>query len=325
MTLQVQEKNEDSKYIGIQELKRRFLIGKLYLLDQNIESKGCSRPKKYFIKLADVLPTDIDDDVILDYSIRHDLINVTGDVEFLIKNLIKSRNVIYEIRDNKRQYFILKSVKKINTEKPSNLTKIKNTLFRKQTKYLIHGGDSRFKNLKYSHLNIVDNSKYRRKIVKHNCGDTADNFQEYASENYLTILTENKKICMKSLLNNKECVFCIDSELYHIKVDYFDFEDVKSKKVKEPDGFPQKDPLQNHLRFIRNYFTVFKDNQRELLITLEKKQEKFINSIQKNLDYIETELLNREDHKSKNPLGLDLEKMERDWLIRTIKEYSRIK
>ena len=254
------------------ECKNEILSDVLYIVDQ--DSKRCvgTRPKKYFIKLEDILPPDIDDYMILHYAKKTDLTIITGDLKFVLENLIESRNVIYQDKYGIRTYFRLKLSSKIPTTKTSIIKKILYTIQRK--KQYISDNDSFIQ--KYSKLplayagKIIPNFNSSKKNLKHKL------IVEYAEKNNLTIITDSKHLCLNALLQCKKCIFRTqDNELHNISIDDYQFEKVHKKHNQniESAKFQILDPIQNNIRFIRDYITI----------------------IEKNLNFIECELLRRKE------------------------------
>ena len=260
------------KSITRTDCKNEILSDVLYIVDQ--DSKQCTgtRPTKYFIKLEDVLPPDIEDYMILHYAKKTNLTIITGDLKFVLENLIESKNVIFQNNDGTRTYFRLKSASKIPLTKTSTIKKILHTIQRK--KQYITDNDGFIQ--KFSELSLAHAGKT---IPKFNSYKRIKKYQliaQYAEKNNLTVITDSKYLCIHSLLHNKKCIFRTqDDEIHYIFIEDFIFEKVqKNHNLNiESNKFQIKDSIQNNIYFIRDYITV----------------------IEKNLNFIECELLRRKE------------------------------
>ena len=264
-----------SSKISRSEYLDYILKDKIYLLDTCIKLFTGTRPKEYFLNLVSILSIDSDDSIILDKSIKYNLINVTNDIRFTINNLLKSRNIIYQTNDNVRFYFILKELKVLSDSKQGNIEKILNSITRKnKISYVTDNSKtlSRMKSFDVTHIhqkikNIgTFENKIRLRII-----------HDYIQESKSVLVTSSKHNCLKTLFQLKECVFVDEKFIpYYISVDYFEFEKVtfdrkiNSKRYLEN---PSNDELHINIRFIRNYIDV----------------------IEKNLNFIDSELLRRRE------------------------------
>ncbi len=244
-----------------------------YITDKNIKNVTSTRPKEHFVNLEDVLPIDILDDIFLDFAIRNNLIIVTCDIQFVLDNLLKSRNVIYQNSYGIRFYFTSKESKILKITKPTRLRKLLDSIKGKQTtKYIT---DSYKVYSEFHDLNMVYVYDYMKYLQAYNRNSKEMRIIDYALAHSLTVITKSKYLCLRSLFQLKKCVYVDrDNHLHEIIVDYFEFERVKESENSMPSfNFQRKDILQDNIRFIRNYITI----------------------IQKNLNYIESELLKRKE------------------------------
>lgn len=96
---------ENQNYIN------KILKDSLYLVDKNCDLYYGTRPQKLFTYLSDILPIDIKDDDVLKLSIKYNQTIVTANIDFMIKILLHSRNVIFQTNNNERFYFKTKESK----------------------------------------------------------------------------------------------------------------------------------------------------------------------------------------------------------------------
>jgi predicted nuclease of predicted toxin-antitoxin system len=267
------------KSITRTDCKNEILSDVLYIVDQ--DSKRCigTRPEKYFIELSDVLPLDMEDYMVLHYAKKTNLTIITGDLKFVLENLIESKNVIFQKNDGTRTYFKSKSSLKISSTKTNIIKKIVHTIQRK--KQYITDNDGFVQ--KFSKLPLVYAGKVIPKLDSQKKTTRHQSIVQYAEKNNLIIITDSKYLCINSLLQCKKCIFRTqDDELHHIFIEDFIFEKVRKKHNQsiESHKFQIRDPLQNNIRFIRDYITV----------------------IEKNLNFMECELLRRKELEASSQL-----------------------
>ena len=172
-----------------------ILKDSLYIIDRNATKTIGNRPQKYFIELEDVLPIDIQDNILLEFAKQNNKTIVTRDILFALENLIKSRNVIYQNVHKIRYYFRLKKSKLLKNKKKDPIEKL-SILFNKNKISFITNNPNiihNFKNLNIS--NIYNKIKYLGN--NENVQKELRLFQ-YAKNNNLTIISDNKHICLKS-------------------------------------------------------------------------------------------------------------------------------
>lgn len=252
-----------------------MLEGKLYLEDVNVKNTTGTRPRDRIIELESIFPVDVIDDVILNFSVKRNLTIITSDIEFVIKNLLESRNVIYQNMLHVRYYLTVKKYARLPGVKTGRLQKLKNLIRNKDNSVYVTDSKKIHSVLKnIGRINANDALKYY-KIGDYNLKNTKK-IVSYSKRNDFTVITNSKHVCLRALFNQKKCIF-VDEKfvLHYLEVDSFEFENVRVTK-REPlrrDPAKPHDELQDSLRFIRNYIDV----------------------ISKNLDFMECELRRRKE------------------------------
>lgn len=260
----------------IKELKKDVIHNPIYLLDQNTSLYFSTRPQKLFLDLADVLPIDSDDDTILEFSTKKNLIIVTSDMRFAVIILLNSKSVIFQTVNNERFYFKVKESGILSIPKKDIIEKIFGSIniIKNKKSYI---ADS---NKTLSILNDIDVSNPNKKIKKF--PNMKNNIQinvliDYVKNSKSVLVTSSKRTFLKSLFALNECVYVDDeSNINYISVEYFKFENViydrKKLAIRNYEN-KSSDYLHNNIRFIR----------------------KNIDEIEKNLNFLECELIRRKE------------------------------
>jgi len=258
----------------------------IYLLDQNVERYSGTRPKKHFIPLRQVLPQNTLDEQVLEYAIKNDHTIITNDRLFVINNLIKSRNVIYQDSYGTRFYFRIKESFIFDTvdyfddskqqSKSNILFRIKNILCNKKlnSTYLLSFETEAYDHNKSNDMFVHALNVLPKAIRKYDVRSQIKKVLKYAVKNNLTIVTRHPKLCILSLLKTKRCIFEDEhGTRYYITIDdIFEFEKVLLFRQETKPDIPNIEVLEYNIENMKQAVKYIENNLFYLSSKLQQKK-----------------------------------------------------